>query len=240
MIAVVLAGGRGTRLEPFTTVFPKPLVPLGHQPILDIVVQQLAYYGFKDIILSVGYLAELIQAYFQNSNSRFSDLNISYVKENKRMGTAGSLGLIQDLNETFLVMNGDVLTTLDYSKLVAYHRQKNAVLTIAMHKKRVKIDLGVIETDRAGFLTEYIEKPEKPYLVSMGVYIYEPAVLKYINPNTYLDFPDLVIQLIENGEKVAGYPCDDYWLDIGRHEDYNRAQNEYQKMKKRLLPGRKK
>lgn len=240
MIAVVLAGGMGTRLEPFTTVFPKPLVPLGHQPILDIVIQQLAYYGFKDIILSVGYLAELIQAYFQNSNSRFSDLNISYVKENKRMGTAGSLGLIQDLDETFLVMNGDVLTTLDYSKLVAYHRKKNAVLTIAMHRKRVKIDLGVIETDSAGFLTEYIEKPEKPYLVSMGVYIYEPNVLKYIKPNIYLDFPDLVIRLMENGEKVAGYPCDDYWLDIGRHEDYNRAQNEYHKMKKRLLPNRKK
>ncbi|UCH22030.1 MAG: nucleotidyltransferase family protein, partial [Deltaproteobacteria bacterium] len=183
---------------------------------------------------------ELIQAYFQNSNSRFSDLNISYVKENKRMGTAGSLGLIQDLDETFLVMNGDVLTTLDYSKLVAYHRKKNAVLTIAMHRKRVKIDLGVIETDSAGFLTEYIEKPEKPYLVSMGVYIYEPDVLKYIKPNIYLDFPDLVIRLMENGEKVAGYPCDDYWLDIGRHEDYNRAQNEYHKMKKRLLPNRKK
>jgi NDP-sugar pyrophosphorylase family protein len=240
MNAVVLAGGMGTRLAPFTTVFPKPLVPVGHHPILDIVVQQLAHYGFRDIILSVGYLGELIQAYFQNSNHRFADINISYVKEQKRMGTAGSLGLIKGLDQTFLVMSGDILTTLDYSKLVAYHRQKNAGLTIAMHKKRVKIDLGVCETDGDGLLTEYIEKPEKAYLVSMGIYVYEPSVLKYIKPNRYLDFPDLVMQLIKNGETVVGYPCDAYWLDIGRHEDYAQAQNEYQKMKTRLLPRHKK
>jgi NDP-sugar pyrophosphorylase family protein len=236
MIAVVLAGGKGTRLAPFTYVFPKPLVPIGHKPILDVVIQQLAHCGFKDIVLSVGYHAELIQAYFQNCNSRFANLNITYVKEHQPTGTAGSLSMIPKLDETFLVMNGDVLTTLNYSNLISYHRKKGAMLTIAMHQKKVKIDLGVLETDEDGLLTRYIEKPEKSYLVSMGVYVYEPEVLEYIKPHPYLDFPDLVLQLLERGEKVAGYTCDEYWLDIGRHEDYSQAQNEFEQMKCRLLP----
>ena len=236
MNAVVLAGGKGTRLVPYTTVFPKPLVPIGHRPIIDIVVQQLGYFGFNNIFLTVGYHAELIQAYFQSCNSRFSDIRIRYVKEQNPTGTAGSLGMIQGLDDTFLVMNGDILTTLDYSKLVEFHRQKGAILTIAMHRKKVKIDLGVLETDDDGLLTEYIEKPEKAYLVSMGVYVYEPTVLDYIQPNTYLDFPELVVKLLTAGEKVAGYPCDAYWLDIGRHEDYAQAQNEYAQMEHLLLP----
>ena len=237
MKAVVLAGGKGARLAPYTMVFPKPLVPLGYRPILDIIIRQLAHYGFRDIVLTVGYLAELIQAYFQNSSNRLPDISLSYVREGEPTGTAGSLGLIPGLDETFLVMNGDILTSLDYSKLVAYHREKGGILTIGMHRTRVKIDLGVIETDQEGILTGYIEKPEKAYLVSMGIYVYEPTVLRYIEPNTYLDFPDLVVRLLENGEKVVGYPCDEYWLDIGRQEDYVRAQEEFERMKDRFLPG---
>lgn len=237
MKAIVLAGGKGTRLAPYTTVFPKPLVPLGHRPILDIIIRQLAYYGFRDIALTVGYLAELIQAYFQNTRSRLPDVNLTYISEHEPTGTAGSLSSIPGLNETFLVMNGDILTSLDYSKLVAYHQEKSGILTIGMHRKRVKIDLGVMETDREGILTGYVEKPEKVYLVSMGIYVYEPTVLKYIEPNRYLDFPDLVLRLLENGEKVVGYPCDEYWLDIGHQEDYVRAQEEFERMKDRFLPG---
>lgn len=204
MKAVILAGGKGTRLAPYTTVFPKPLVPLGQRPILDIIIQQLAYYGFKDIVLTVGYLAELIEAYFKNSNSRLPKINITYTKELKPTGTAGSLGLIQGLDGTFLVMNGDILTSMNYMKLVDYHKEKGGILTVGMHNKRVKIDLGVIEADKDGILTGYVEKPEKIYPVSMGIYIYEPAVLNYIEPGEYLDFPDLVLRLIENGEKVVG------------------------------------
>ena len=237
MKAVILAGGKGTRLLPYTTVFPKPLVPLGEKPILDIIIHQLSYYGFQEIILSVGYLGELIQAYFQNGNRKFPHINLTYIKERQPMGTAGSLGLISELDETFLVMNGDVLTTMDYARFIAYHKSKGGILTIGMHPKRVKIDLGVMETDAQGILTSYREKPENTYLVSMGIYAYEPNVLKYIKPDQYLDFPDLVLRLLENKEKVVGYPCNDYWLDIGRHEDYARAQDEFEQMKDQFLPG---
>jgi len=218
-------------------VFPKPLIPLGQKPILDIIIRQLSYYGFRDIVLSVGYLAELIQAYFQNGNSRLSNLNLTYIKEQKPTGTAGSLCFISGLDDTFLVMNGDVLTSMDYSKFITYHKNKSGILTIGMHRKRVKIDLGVMETDEDGIVKGYLEKPEKVYMVSMGIYAYEPTVLNYIEPGKYLDFPDLVLRLLDNGERVVGYPCDDYWLDIGNHEDYARAQNEFERMKAKLLPG---
>ncbi len=238
MKAIILAGGRGTRLAPYTTVFPKPLVPLGERPILDIIIRQLAYYGLNDIVLTLGYLAELIQAYFSSINGSFSQVvNISYVREYSPTGTAGSLSLVPDLNDTFLVMNGDILTSLDYSKLIAYHREKKGILTIAMHMKKVQIDLGVLEVDKEGILSGYIEKPEKVYPVSMGIYVYEPAVLQYIEPNKYLDFPSLVLRLLENGEKVVGYPCNEFWMDIGRQEDYARAQEEFENMKDKFLPG---
>ncbi len=236
MKAVVLAGGKGTRLAPYTTVFPKPLVPIGHRPILDIIIRQLSYYGFRDIVLNVGYLSELIRAYFQNGINDLENVNLSYHKESKPTGTAGSLCSIPDLTETFLVMNGDILTTLDYTKLVSYHREKGGILTIGMHKKVHKIDLGVIETDSNGFLTYYEEKPETEYKVSMGVYVYEPKVLEYIEPGIYLDFPHLVTRLLENGEKVVGYPCSDIWLDIGNHEDYVKAQKVFEESKYDFLP----
>lgn len=239
MKAVILAGGKGTRLAPYTTIFPKPLVPLGHRPILDIIIRQLAHYGFRRIVLNVGYLSELIVAYFQSANSRPSIVDLTYFKEPQPMGTAGSLRMIPGLDETFLVMNGDILTSMDYSKLIAYHHDKGSILTIGMHKKKVKIDLGVIESGEDNILTGYIEKPEKEYDVSMGIYIYEPAVLNYIEPDTHLDFPALVLRLLENGEKVAGYPCNDYWMDIGCQEDYVRAQDEFEQMKDMFLPGNK-
>lgn len=236
MKAIILAGGKGTRLAPYTTVFPKPLVPIGCRPILDIIIRQLAYYDFRNIVLTVGYLSELICAYFQNGISDLTNVNLTFHKEHKPTGTAGSLCSIPDLTETFLVMNGDILTTLNYTKLISYHREKGGILTIGMHTKVNKIDLGVIETDSNGFLTSYSEKPETEYKVSMGIYVYEPAVLKYIEPNTYLDFPQLVLRLLDNGEKVVGYPCDAFWLDIGNHEDYAKAQKEFEQIKDQLLP----
>jgi len=236
MKAIILAGGKGTRLAPYTTVFPKPLVPIGHRPILDIIVRQLAYYGFRDIVLTVGYLSDLIYAYFRNGNYNLANVSLAFHKENKPTGTAGSLSSIKGLTETFLVMNGDILTTLDYTKIISHHRERGGILTIGMHKKLNKIDLGVIETDSNGFLTSYSEKPEKEYKVSMGIYVYEPAVLKYIEPNTYLDFPHLVLRLLESGEKVASYPCDDFWLDIGNQEDYVKAQREFEQAKGKFLP----
>ncbi len=236
MKAVILAGGKGTRLAPYTTIFPKPLVPLGHRPILEIILRQLAHYGFKEVILSVGYLAELIQAYFQNGTCPSGQI-ITYVKELKPLGTAGPLGAIPGLDETFLVMNGDVLTTLDYSELITCHRDHGAMLTIAVYERRVQIDLGVIEIGPGNIVTDYLEKPETIHQVSMGIYVYEPEVLHYIEPNTYLDFPDLVHRLLASGELVVGCPVNAYWLDIGRHDDYAKAQEEFQRLERQFLPG---
>lgn len=236
MKAVILAGGKGTRLAPYTTVFPKPLVPLGHRPILEIILRQLVHYGFKEAVLSVGYLAELIQAYFQNG-ARPDGLALSYVKESKPLGTAGPLADIPGLDDTFLVMNGDVLTSLDFQSLIEHHRRSGAMLTIATHQKKVKVDLGVIETDAQDRVTGYLEKPETCHRVSMGIYVYQPEVLHYIEPDAYLDFPDLVNRLLQAGEKVVGCPVDAYWLDIGRHDDYAKAQEEFEQHQDRFLPG---
>jgi NDP-sugar pyrophosphorylase family protein len=237
MKAVILAGGKGTRLAPYTTVFPKPLVPLGHRPILDIIVRQLAYYGITDIVLTVGYLAELIQAYFQTANDGMPDVNLSYVKEREPLGTAGSLSLVEGLDDTFLVMNGDVLTSLNYANMIAYHRANGNALTIGIYDKQINIDLGVIEMDDSGQVTGYQEKPVKHYPISMGIYVYEPSVLRYITPGEHLDFPDLVARLLAAGEKVMGYICTDYWLDIGNPGDYLRAQEQFEAMQDKFLPG---
>lgn len=226
MKAVILAGGKGRRLAPFTVVFPKPLVPVGNRPVLEILLRRLAQHGVKDVLLSVDHLAELIMAFIEGSPSLRELLNVSYVRDEKPGGTAGPLANMPGLTETFLVMNGDVLTTLDLSALVAYHREQQAALTIAVHQKEVPIDLGVLELagDR---VVGYREKPRLHYDVSMGIYVYEPRVLEYIERGAYLDFPDLVLRLLAANEKVVGYRTRDAWLDIGRPEDYARAQEEF-------------
>lgn len=234
MRAVILAGGRGTRLYPYTIVFPKPLMPIGDVPILEIVVRQLKYYGISDIVMAVGHLAELLMAYF-GDGSRFG-VQISYSRETNPLGTAGPLALIPGLDETFLVMNGDVLTTLDYRALIAHHRANGSVATIASHRRDVRIDLGVIQTDATGRITDYIEKPSYHYLVSMGIYVFEPAVLRQIEPGQRLDFPDLVLRLLAAGERVQSYLFDGYWLDIGRPDDYSQATAEFEQLRKQFLP----
>ncbi len=154
-------------------------------------------------------------------------MTLDYFREKQPLGTAGPLAMIPGLEDTFLVMNGDILTTLDYQALIAHHRKTGAALTIAMHQKDVKIDLGVLETNEHGDLTTYREKPLYSFSVSMGVYVYEPHVLRYLPKGQYMDFPDLVKLLLQKGEKISGYASQDYWLDIGRREDYELAQLEY-------------
>ena len=228
--AVILAGGKGTRLKPYTTVFPKPLMPIGDTPILEIVIKQLKSYGFDEIIMAVGHLAELIMTFF-NDGSKYG-INIKYTRENKPLGTAGPLALMkEELKGTFLMMNGDVLTTLDYSDLVNYHKKNKAIATIALKKRAVKIDFGVVEIDDGNSIVGYTEKPKIDYLVSMGVYVFDPQVLEYIRPKEYLDFPDLIKELISNGETVKGYIYDGYWLDIGRPDDYERANEDFKKQR---------
>lgn len=234
MKAVILAGGKGTRLKPYTTVFPKPLMPIGEKPILEIVVQQLKSQGFKEIIMAVGHLAELIMTFF-NDGSKYG-IKIKYSREDKPLGTAGPLTLMRDeLKETFLMMNGDILTTLNYSDLVSYHKENKAIATIALKKRAVKIDFGVPEVDEENNIVGYTEKPEIEYLVSMGVYAFDPGVLDYIRSNEYLDFPAIIKELISNGETVKGYVHDGYWLDIGRQDDYERANREIEEIYDKLL-----
>ncbi|MFC1631927.1 sugar phosphate nucleotidyltransferase [Candidatus Omnitrophota bacterium] len=235
MKAIILAGGKGTRLAPYTTILPKPLIPVGHRPIIEIIIRQLIYFGFKDITLAVGYLAEIIQAYFQNSSYiSTQDIKLNYVREDTPLGTAGSLHMLKGIKEPFLVMNGDVLTTIDFRKIFDFHTMNDAALTVAAHKRKVQIDLGVIETDSEGKLMNYLEKPSHEYLVSAGIYIYSPRVLDYIEPKQHLDFPDIVMHLLQEGEKVLSYPSEDFWLDIGKPEDYAQATEEFEKSKEQF------
>lgn len=233
MRAIILAGGKGTRLMPYTTILPKPLLPIGNKPILDIVIRQLISYEINKITLAVGYLAELIIAYF-GDGSKYG-IKIDYSKEEKPLGTAAPLARIKGLNDTFLVMNGDVLTSLNYQKLVKFHKQNHATATLGIHKRKVKMDFGVIKSDSKNRIIDYTEKPILNYSVSMGINILEPTVLKYIKKNERLDFPELNKRLIANNEKVMAYITDDYWLDIGRPDDYNKAQNEFITMRDKFI-----
>jgi NDP-mannose synthase len=237
MRAVILAGGRGTRLLPFTASFPKPLVPLGHTPVIEVLIKSLLRQGICDVTLTLGHLAELVQAYFHHRQQLLTRLNLNYVIEAEPTGTAGSLALVGGLDDTFLVMNGDLLTDLDFLSLVRFHKKNGAVLTIATQRRKVKVDLGVLEFDDAARITKYIEKPELSYDVSMGVYVYEPSVLEYIVAGEYLDFPDLVLRLLADRQHVCAYPTDCLWLDIGRPDDYARAQQLIEEHKERFELG---
>jgi len=226
--AVILAGGKGTRLRPFTASFPKPLVPLGDTPVVEVLIRRLIEFGIIDITMTLGHLAELMRAYFLQREELTKRLNLKFVVEETPTGTAGSVSLVDNLNDTFLVMNGDLLTDLNFHDLVDFHRSKNAVLTIATRKREVKIDLGVLEYNDDDEITAYYEKPAKTYDVSMGVYVYEPKALEFIEPGKRLDLPDLVLKLIAAGERVCSFSTDCQWLDIGRPDDYARAQELYE------------
>lgn len=235
MKAVILAGGKGTRLAPYTTILPKPLMPIGDMPILEILLSQMRRAGVQEVILTVGHLAEFLRAFF-NDGSRLG-LKIGYSYEDEPLGTAGPLSLIKErFDSTFLVANGDVLTTLDLKDLIAFHKQSGCAATIAMHKRQVRIDLGILQLNGKNELTGYIEKPSYDFHVSMGIYVFEPRVLEYIPENSYLDFPDLVHKMLENGERIAGYPYNGYWQDLGSPGDYEQAVKDFDALRAQFLP----
>jgi NDP-mannose synthase len=236
--AVILAGGKGTRLAPYTTVLPKPLMPLGDRAILDVLVRQLVAHGFTDLVFAVGYLAHLIRAVFGDGSDHGA--SITYHEEPEPLGTAGPLPELGSLGDTFLVLNGDVLTSLDYTLLFDEHRRSGNAMTIATHRRRVRSEYGVLHVDGDGPLqrvTGYEEKPELLYTVSMGVYVLDARALDAIPRGQRFDIPDLVHALLGRGEPVASYPFDGYWLDIGRHDDYEQALRDYEEILPRLLPG---
>ncbi len=222
MRAVILAGGRGTRLRPYTMVLPKPLVPVGDRPVLELILHRLAACGFVQADLCIGHLGELIMAYFADGSRVPDGMTLRYHREDEPLGTAGALRALDGLDGTFLVMNGDIVTTLDFGALVDFHRAQNAALTIATMEKEVPISLGVIERDTDNRVTGYVEKPTLSFPVSMGVYVYEPRVLDLM-PQGYFDFPDVVHLLIEQGESVVSYPFSGMWFDIGTSGDHERA-----------------
>ncbi len=233
MKAVVLAGGKGARLAPYTKILPKPLLPIGDMPILEILLRQMRRSGVKEVVLAVGHLAHLLETFFQDG--RRLGLDIRYSFEDEPLGTAGPLALIDGLDDTFIVTNGDVLTTLDMADLVASHRSSGAIATIATHNRKVKVDLGVVQFNGGQEIVGYSEKPSFDFQVSMGIYVFEPAVLNFIQPNSYLDFPDLVLRLIADGQKVLGYPFDGYWQDLGRPDDYEQAVEEFESLRATIL-----
>lgn len=231
--AVILAGGKGSRLSPYTTVLPKPLLPVGDRAILDVVVHQLRDFGFHEVTLAVGHLAHLVRA-VMGDGSRLG-VSIDYHEEPKPLGTVGPLATIEGLDESFLVMNGDVLTALDYASLLEIHRESGNALTIASHRRVVSTDYGVLhlegENGGTARVTDFEEKPEIPYIVSMGVYALEPRALDHLDKDEYLDLPELVMRLLAAGDGVGSFLYDGYWLDIGRHEDYEKAIVEFEQLR---------
>jgi NDP-sugar pyrophosphorylase family protein len=226
MRAVILAGGLGMRLRPYTTILPKPLLPVGDRPVIEHILRRLARFGVRRVDLSVAHLGELIRLYLSEATDLSQELDLRWHWEDQPLGTAGALRMIPDLEKTFLVMNGDILTTVKFAELLDVHRRTGAILTIAMHEKQVDIDLGVIQSDD-GFITGYDEKPSLCYDVSMGIYVYERAALNYL-PEGACQFPDLVKRLLDAGEPVAAYRSNAEWFDIGTFPEYERAVRHLQ------------
>jgi len=232
MKAILLAGGEGRRLLPYTTVLPKPLMPLGDMPILEIIIRQLKSFGFTDIVISVGHLANLIQAFF-GSGARWG-VNISYSIENEPLGTAGPLKLIENPDDNTLFMNGDILTDLNYLDLINFHREQKALFTVAAYERDSKIDFGVLEKNDTDII-DYIEKPVYHFDVSMGIYCVNVRALDYLELNEKINVPDLILRLINNNEPVKSYKADCMWLDIGRLDDYESAVDLFEKNRNLFL-----
>lgn len=225
--AVILAGGKGTRLRPYTTVLPKPLVPVGDVPILEVIIRQLRQTGCREVILAVGYLSGLIEAYF--GDGKRMDVTLRYVREEKPLSTAGVLSMIDGLDENFLVMNGDILTTLNYNDIFINHVQCRATATIGIVSRDVVMDYGVVHPTDDFKLGGFDEKPTFRYFVSMGVNVLNRRALRHITSGQPLPMPDLLLRIKEYGELVRCFQYNGDWFDIGRIEDHRMAQDYLEK-----------
>lgn len=234
MTAVILAGGKGTRLRPYTVSLPKPLMPVGDHPILEILIKQLKKAGVDRVIIAVGYLESLIRAYFKDG-SEFG-VEILYSSEQEPLGTAGPLRLAKDLleDDAFFFMNGDVLSDLNFGDMLAYHRAQGSLATIGLSRRTVDIDFGVVEIDDQQGFAGWKEKPTLGYLVSMGVYVFEPQVITHL-PDGFFNVNDLIVHLHTIGRQVKGYEHTGFWLDIGRPDDYVEACRIVEEKEVRLV-----
>jgi len=236
MRAVILAGGKGSRLRPFTIAIPKPLVPIGDIPIIEILIRQLQRQGFERITISVGHLASLIRAFCGNGEAW--KIPIDYIYEDQPLGTIGCLGLIEDLarQDRLLVVNGDTLTDLNMAEVWRGHDSKDAV-TVCASQRSVEIDFGVLETDGRGYLAHYTEKPTQLYRVSMGVNVISSwAVPRYIPKGQHLDTPEFVHRLIRDRQGVRVFDTPAYWLDLGRVKDLETGMADFEANPQRFLP----
>jgi NDP-sugar pyrophosphorylase family protein len=231
--AIILAGGKGTRLKPYTVVLPKPLMPIGDYPILEVIIRQLKNYGFTHITMAVNHQAEIIKAFFGDGSKW--NIKIDYSLEEKVLSTMAPLKLISDLPDNFLVMNGDILTDLDFGKFYDNHIYTNNVFTISSYKREVKSEFGVLDTDKQNTLIGFREKPISKYDVSMGIYMVSKRAVEYIPEDTFYGFDHLMLDLIKNNEKPKVNEFDGYWLDIGRPDDYIQAIEEFDNLKEKFL-----
>lgn len=232
--AVILAGGLGSRLRPYTTVLPKPLMPIGSYPILEVVIRQLAKADFKQITLAVNHQADIIKAYFDTGNKW--GVKINYSLEHKPLGTMGPLKLIANLPENFLVMNGDVLTDLNFNSFFHNHIQRKNEFTISTCRREMKSEFGVLNVGDDGILKNFQEKPITTYNVSMGIYMLNCGIIDLIPNDTYYGFDDLMLAMITAGKKVHTLHHSGYWLDIGRPDDYEQAIELFEKEHEKFLP----
>ena len=231
---VILAGGKGTRLRPYTVVLPKPLMPIGDHPILEVIVRQLAQFGFEHVTMAINHQADLIKAFF-GDGSKWK-LKIDYSLETEPLSTIGPLKLISDLPEHFLLMNGDVLTDLDLKRLYCDHVSNQRLFTIAASGRKHIVDYGVIDVDAENQLVGFREKPAYDYLVSMGIYVVSRAALDIVPPRQRYGFDNLMLALLDRHERVQVQRHDGYWLDIGRVDDYMQAIDDFEKRRNQLIP----
>lgn len=233
MRVVILAGGRGTRLKPYTTVFPKPLMPVDGVPILEILIRQLVKQGATHITMTLGHLAKLIEVYFGNGAT--FGIKIDYSHEPFPLGTMGPLKLIKNLPENFLVLNGDILTDLSFSRFFGNHCEGKNPFSISSYRREINSDFGVLETNGKSELVNFREKPKVPFQVSMGIYAMRREVVELIPDNRSFGFDELMLKLLSLGKAPHIYPHNGFWLDIGRPEDFEQAQVVVGDLKKNLF-----
>lgn len=232
---VVLAGGMGTRLRPYTFSVPKPLVRLGEQPIIEILLCQLEACGVRRVHVALGHLAELMQAYLEQTQRR-AQLQILYSLEDEPLGTVGPVRLLRDLSDPFMLLNGDVLTTLSYQALLDQHRRRGCLATVAVNRRQVRMGWGVVDVSPDGHITGHREKPLVPVDAAMGIYVFARRIVDHIPAGRAFDVPDLIQSLLAAGEPIAAYRSRDYWMDIGCADDYERAQRDFAADPTRFLP----
>lgn len=221
--AVIMAGGQGSRLRPMTETLPKPMLPLGEKPLMEHIVEQLKDAGIQRVNVATHYLPEKIKDHF-GDGSRFG-VQLNYLTEDRPLGTAGALGLLGTPQDTLLVINGDILTKVDFRAMLDFHQEQNAIITVGVRKFEISVPYGVVESE-GGFITFLQEKPSLNFFVNAGIYLLEPSCFRYLTVGRRKDMTELIQLALAEGERVASFPIHEYWLDIGKHEDYQRAQDD--------------